>query len=391
MPDLLKSLKFGEMFEVADAGSFNATSVSEEPIINKDKETKKESKLEVTTADLEDLINPNKVETEQTLETKQEPITSKEETKDKNLGIFQLLPEALKEDGVLEFSDEELKSLQESSKDESELFYNAFKIGLERKKQTELQEYVNSLEGDYKTYAEARIKGIEPDEFVGLNKLYTYHKSLTPEVLSQDIELRKSILKEYYTRTTQMSEQAIDNIVDTEVKIEKDKINAPIYLSDLVKLDEYGMIQMQNDAILKQQERDKSIKERHTKLKSTVESLVDKEILPGIKIKKDECQKLLSMQTDIVDKSERLNAIGVYRKKIGAETFDIVLAKLIKEGIFENKANKKIEDVASSKSKKNLMELLNSGELKFNNSGVIPKKTSSSSNGSIFKINRTGS
>lgn len=383
----IEEIRFGEMTEIGDAG--NMLKVTQQPSVETPQVTlsKKEepitTELKVTEDDLKELVKPATKPTE--LENKVENKGKPEENIASSLDS--LLPEVLKEEGVLEFTEEEFTNLKASYGEGPELLLGAIKLGLSRKVQQEFEEYKNKVEGEYKLFLESKKEGINPNELLGLQSLYNYHTGITEEMLTDNIELRKAILKEYYTRTTSMEEPIIDNLVDTEVKIEKDKLTAPKLLKSLIELDKYNLQELRNNALLEQENIKKTIDARKNEILSTLENLNDKEIIPGIKIKKDEHQKLLNMQMDIVDTKNNLNAMGVYRNKIGAFAFDTMLAKLIKEGVFEGKANTNIETSASSKAKRTLLELLESGDSNLHKRNTTNKPNQQKSTGS-FAIRR---
>lgn len=229
---------------------------------------------------------------------------------------------------------------------------------------------VDNYDSDYKEYLELKKLGIPKDEAYNLVDMKVYYDGIETTQLegTESEELRKAIITEYYSATTQLEPSDIEDMVSKIVDSGEDEKYAKMYLPKMQKQINYAIQSEKQTKINQQQQQKQLIETRKTELKSTIDS-VD-EIIPGTKITKQTKTKLFKMLTEPqkVDAQNRpMNAIMAKRTE-NPTKFDVVLAYLINSGAFDgnwDKLEKNIETKASKRMKEHIERNTKTSDLKF--------------------------
>jgi len=263
----------------------------------------------------------------------------------------------LMEQGLLSNFDEEeyLKEIEEHGQ------ANALRNLIRTEVETNIEAAKSDLDEGYQQYLTLVGKGVDSGMAASLLTLQERFNGIDVEALEDEdsVDLRKSVLTDYYRMTTQLSDSKIEKLVQRSIDLGDDVADAKENLAvmqDLVnkQIEEEKKTAEKNKALQIQENQ-----RRLDSLKDTINAI--NEIIPGQTINKQTKVKLYDLITKpIVDKDGRTtNALWAKRAE-DPSTFDAKLAYLVETGFFEkDKPWTKIKSVKVSKEASALEEALN--------------------------------
>ena len=260
----------------------------------------------------------------------------KETKKSSNIPTL-VLSRALMEQGIIAedvFNEEELsKEIEEVG--EAQALLNI----INKQREYDYKEIESKLDVDFKEYVALKDLGVSSEDAKKLigNKL-EFEKITENEIEdSNNQDIRKKVIAQYYKLTTNHSDERINKLVDRAIATGEDVEEAKEALGTIKEMNK----KMINDAkqlqIDKQKDDEKRQIESLEVLKNTVNGI--DEVIPGQKINKQTKENLLKMITTPVAKDDAgrpLNAIWHKRLQDPAK-FDTILAYMLKEGFFDGK------------------------------------------------------
>lgn len=259
-----------------------------------------------------------KVEKETDKENEETEEKKSEKTGDES-NVYSLVAQILKEDGLI---DTEFKSSDEML----EVFGSAIKNGIDSYKE-ELPDAIKELIDSYE-------EGVPFDEILNLKSTQIRLESITEDELADNLELQKSLYKDYLKSTTQFSdtkiEKEINRLIDLDELLDSSK-EAHEHLKELSKEAEE---EMKERAKQERIEMEKAYQEQINHLNERVKKTT--EIIPGVKISEKEQKELFKAITTPVETrgDQMLNQVMLVREKdpIG---FEMKLNYYIKLGLFD--------------------------------------------------------
>jgi hypothetical protein len=323
---LSEFLKDNNLMNQASFEEEQAKPVSTEKTEEKTEESEKVEENKVPQFTLEELEETEEKE-EVTKESEKETKTEESEESDKKpsekseeeSNVYSLVAQILKEDGLI---DTEFKSSDEML----EVFGTAIKNGIDSYKE-ELPDAIRELINSYE-------EGVPFDEILNVKSAQIRLDSINEEDLTENVELQKSLYKDYLRSTTQFSdakiEKEINRLVDLDELLDSSK-EAHEYLKELSKEAE---LEMKERAKQERIEAEEMYREQLNLLNDRVKKTT--EIIPGIKISEKEQKELFRAITTPVETrgDELLNQVMLVREKdpVG---FEMKLNYYIKLGLFD--------------------------------------------------------
>lgn len=296
-----------------------STEKTEEKQEEKTIEKEEESKVPQFTLDeLENNEDDEKVSKESVKEELENNEKSEEKTEDES-NVYSLVAQILKEDGLI---DTEFKSSDEMV----EVFSSAIKNGIDSYKE-ELPDAIKELINSYE-------EGVPFDEILNLKSNQIRLESIDNEQLEENVELQKSLYKNYLKSTTQFSdakiEKEINRLVDLDELFESSK-EAHEHLKELSKEAEQEMIEKAKEEKI---EMEKAYQEQLNQLNDKIKKTT--EIIPGVKISEKEQKELFKAITTPVETrgDQMLNQVMLVREK-DPFAFEMKLNYYIKLGLFD--------------------------------------------------------
>lgn len=309
-------------------------------------------------------------------EKEKSPSQDKEQSEDSSKVFSLAFAKVLAERGTIsELTDERLKELEETYKTGGETGNYAV---LEKIVADEIEvvrgQMLATYEDDIKDYIELLDAGVDKTTAIDLMKDRKAIDGITTEQLTDNEEVRKNVLFNYYKATTRFPDAKINKMIDALAKDGDDIGEAETALTELKDLHKQRM----GEEKQKVADEEKATKERIEAQKKQIVETIDKteEIFKGVKIAKGTREELKNMILKPAGQDAQgnpLNAIGVERSKNTVE-FDMRLAYLIKQGAFKGDFSK-IGKIAASKSMEELEGILkNNGKAGFTpNTDLGPK------------------
>jgi len=204
--------------------------------------------------------------------------------------------------------------------------------GLKSAMNTEISEgieyYKKSLPDEVKHLLDNYEEGVPLSKLLSIDEKRTEYKSINQDKLSENKDLQKAIMRDYYKNTTKFPDSKIDKLIQISDDLENLEGESKEALTDLISFqDEYEEEAVNNakqDKVNAEKEREKSLSE----FKDTLEK--SDEIIPNIKINKNIKDNLFKIMTTPVGADEfgnPVNKIAQYRVE-NPYKFDIMLAYL---------------------------------------------------------------
>jgi len=243
-----------------------------------------------------------------------------------------------------------------------------------------LQNEVNSnieaakkdLDAGYQDYLQMIGKGVSPETAGNLLELKKKFDSVEAEKLGEEdnIEQRRSLMTDYFSLTTQMSDAKIKQLVDRSFDMGDDIEDSKEYLGALKTLIADNIIQQEAAAKEQQKLNDQAKQQRLEELKDGINAI--NEIIPGQKVNKQTKQEMYDMLIKpIQDKNGRTtNKIWAKRAE-DPMFFDSRIAYLLHTGYFEKgQPWNKIKNIKTSKEASELEDYLSNKKNTGSRSGM---------------------
>lgn len=292
---------------------------------------------------------------------------------------LQALTSALRDSGYLpNATEEDLKDL-----DSAERFAELIQ------KEIQSNEY-NDLPDDAAEALKAVRNGASWEDIVAFKKQEVQNQSYTEDDLKGDedtsVEARKSVLRQYYSRTTSFNDSKIDTLIQRAIDTGTDEKEAIESLKELQELDKTTLAEFNK----KQEELAKQKKaEQQNKIKALKESIDKKdEFLPGVKFNEKQKDALYKSIVEPVDKMPNGTPINAFTKAFNSdEEFRMkvhALAVLTKD----------FTDFSSleTKAKKNALQefdrKLKKGQIADNDNGTPYERTGNKDSGILDFLNK---
>jgi hypothetical protein len=327
----------------------------EEPI--KKEEEKVEDKS-ITPEEAEEIFKAEEQE-EENGEDKTK-VKKEENNEEDEPNTYSLIAQLLKEEGILEA---EFKSAEEMVN----TFQDVIKSGIESYKE-ELPDEIKSLIENYE-------EGVPLDEIVKLKSERIRLENITDDSLEDNIELQKTIYKDYLRNTTKFSEAKIEKEISKLLDLDELFDNSKEAIEELKQIKAEEEKELKQEAVKQKQLAEQNYRKQVNELNNRVKET--KEILPGIKLTEKEQKELFkSITTPVETRGDQLyNQVMLVREKdpIG---FEMKLNYYIKLGLFDetpklDKILKSTETKAVSKLEKQLEEVTKKEIIKRNNGSRI--------------------
>ena len=293
-------------------------------------------------------------------EEKEKPLSQNTEQSEDNSKIFSLaFAKVLAERGVIsELSDERLKELEQTYKENEDIGnYAVFEKIIADEVSAIRGEMLESYEEDVKEYIDMIDAGVDKDRAMDIMKDRKVVDSITDEQLSENEELRKNVLFNYYKATTKFSPDKINKMIDNLATTGEDIDEAKTALGELKDIHKQR-IEEEKQRV---QDEEKVVKERIESQRKQYVETIDKmdEIFKGIKIEKNTKATIKDMILKPAGKDAQgnpLNAVWLERSKNPVE-FDARLAYLISKGAFKGDFSK-LGKIGASKSVEELEQVM---------------------------------
>lgn len=313
-------LQGDEIFEVSDDGVVTAKGTSGDKPDEGDNTDPKETTTDVgDIGEYGDLFTINTNEDEDNLDDDEEDNNIQDKNKQKPDSTqgdssstlnLQALTSALRDSGYLpNATDEDLKDLNSAEKF-AELI----------QKEIQSNEY-NDLPDDAAEALKAVRNGASWADIVAFKKQEVQNQSYTEDDLKGDddtsVEARKSILKQYYSRTTSFNDRKIDTLIQRAIDTGTDEKEAIESLKELQELDKTTLAEFnkKQEALAKQRK-----VEQQNKIKALKESIDKKdEFLPGIKFNEKQKDALYKSIVEPVDKMPNGTPINAFTKAFNSD------------------------------------------------------------------------
>ena len=256
-------------------------------------------------------------------------------------------------------------------------------------KEIQSNEY-NDLPDDAAEALKAVRNGASWEDIVAFKKQEVQNQSYTEDDLKGDedtsVEARKSVLRQYYSRTTSFNDSKIDTLIQRAIDTGTDEKEAIESLKELQELDKTTLAEFNK----KQEELAKQKKaEQQNKIKALKESIDKKdEFLPGVKFNEKQKDALYKSIVEPVDKMPNGTPINAFTKAFNSdEEFRMkvhALAVLTKD----------FTDFSSleTKAKKNALQefdrKLKKGQIADNDNGTPYERTGNKDSGILDFLNK---
>lgn len=177
-----------------------------------------------------------------------------------------------------------------------------------------VQAYKQSLPDEVQRFIEGYEAGVDLDQLVNFTKERTKYNEISEENLSQDEDLQKQLVRDYYKRTSKFSDERIEKTIERVADLGELEDEAKASLNELVELqsqeEEYAkqQAQEQQEAIRRQQQ------EQMEEFNKTLENT--NEVIPGVKVNnnlKETIRKNITTPVAYDQNGNPVNKIGKYR------------------------------------------------------------------------------
>ncbi len=304
--NLGNSLDEIEIPEVVEAGSGDTTTAKQE----KSKSVKPDPIEEEGLIEIPDVIEEDDVEEviDDDNPDEKEPSDSKVKSGTSSPSPFEPFAKALYEEGIFSHFDvEEFAKMSEELGEVDALFELT-----RRNIDAEIAAYKDAADADYKAFVEARDKGIDLNEYAKLSKNVKKYGSIDESSLEDDEALQKTLVQDYL-RNRGFSQEEIDDTVESYEDTAKMYNKSKIALKNLIKSEEDKFKKLEEDA----KNKDLQIKEQVKKQKEELQNLIGttEQIIPDVKLTKNEKNKLFELITAPVAKDAEGNLVNAIMKK----------------------------------------------------------------------------
>lgn len=283
------------------------------------------------------------------------------DTVDENKDKLTVWADYFKEEELL--TEEELKDFDGSL----DSLKTAFKTKYEKEGLEMVEDYKSQLPDVIKYLAENWEEGVPLDELIDIKSNQIRYSSIDEAKLEDEnaVELRKSVIRQYYKETSDMSDTKIEKLIKTKIDLGEDIEEAKENLAELKKFEAkkevYIKEQAKKQRIADAEAQDKRVKSYEKTVKET------KEIIPGLKITEKEQKDILSkiVNPSFDKKGNPISYLGELRAK-NAYKFDTALTYLAT--ITMNKEGEpfsdwsKITSKAASEAAKNISKLIENSD-----------------------------
>lgn len=205
--------------------------------------------------------------------------------------------------------------------------------------ESNVENWKNEMEESTKEVFEAIESGVDMDEFIKVKQSENRMIGITPEKLSEDIELQKQIVGEGlrlrgYTKDEIKEELKLYE--DTDKLADKAKLHHK-------KLQEYHSAQkkrLEQEALQREQLQRENIKKMDETVKRSIGDL--NEIIPGVKLNKQAKDDIYKSMSTVVGHGKNGNPLTSVAQKREQDPvkFDILLHYFNQIGLFDGKFNK---------------------------------------------------
>jgi len=177
-----------------------------------------------------------------------------------------------------------------------------------------VQTYKQSLPEEVQRFIEGYESGIDLNQLVNFTRERTKYNEISEDNLSQDEDLQKQLVRDYYKRTSKFSDERIEKTIERVSDLGELEDEAKSSLNELVELQSQEeeqakqQAQEQQEAIRKQQQ--EQIEEFNKTLENT------NEVIPGIKVNnnlKETIRKNITTPVAYDQQGNPVNKIGKYR------------------------------------------------------------------------------
>lgn len=269
-------------------------------------------------------------------------------TESKDSTIYKTLSEFLKEEGIVDEVFEDKDSL-----------FNYFKSVAEN----EIKEWRSNLPQEITTIIENYEQGVPFDELLNITSNQIRLDSIDEEVLSDNLELQKNLVRNYYLNKG-FNESKIEKMISKSLELDELEEEATEALSELKELEAERLEELKERTKQEQEEQRLAYEQTINNLNNTIKET--KEIIPGIKLDDKAKKDLFNMITKPATQKDGVNysQVMLLREKdpIG---FEVKLNYYAKLGLFDENPKfdlitKKSETKALNKLEKQLEEDLKS-------------------------------
>lgn len=269
-------------------------------------------------------------------------------TESKDSTIYKTLSEFLKEEGIVDEVFEDKDSL-----------FNYFKSVAEN----EIKEWRSNLPQEITTIIENYEEGVPFDELLNITSNQIRLDSIDEEVLSDNLELQKNLVRNYYLNKG-FNESKIEKMISKSLELDELEEEATEALSELKELEAERLEELKERTKQEQEEQRLAYEQTINNLNNTIKET--KEIIPGIKLDDKAKKDLFNMITKPATQKDGVNysQVMLLREKdpIG---FEVKLNYYAKLGLFDENPKfdlitKKSETKALNKLEKQLEEDLKS-------------------------------
>jgi len=269
-------------------------------------------------------------------------------TESKDSTIYKTLSEFLKEEGIVDEVFEDKDSL-----------FNYFKSVAEN----EIKEWRSNLPEEITTIIENYEQGVPFDELLNITSNQIRLDSIDDEVLSDNLELQKNLVRNYYLNKG-FNESKIEKMISKSLELDELEEEATEALSELKELEAQRLEELKERTKQEQEEQRLAYEQTINNLNNTIKET--KEIIPGIKLDDKAKKDLFNMITKPATQKDGVNysQVMLLREKdpIG---FEVKLNYYAKLGLFDENPKfdlitKKSETKALNKLEKQLEEDLKS-------------------------------
>jgi hypothetical protein len=288
--------------------------------------------------------------------TKETTVESTDDTEDsekvitesKDSTIYKTLSEFLKEEGIVDEVFEDKDSL-----------FNYFKSVAEN----EIKEWRSNLPQEITTIIENYEEGVPFDELLNITSNQIRLDSIDEEVLSDNLELQKNLVRNYYLNKG-FNESKIEKMITKSLELDELEEEAVEALSELKELENERLEELKERTKQEQEAQRLAYEQTINNLNNTIKET--KEIIPGIKLDDKAKKELFNMITKPATQKDGVNysQVMLLREKdpVG---FEVKLNYYAKLGLFDENPKfdlitKKSETKALNKLEKQLEEDLKS-------------------------------
>lgn len=296
-----------------------------------------------------DLSKHEHYEIEEEEEYQEVEDTQKKETppnskKSASSSPFKPFAKALYEEGFLaSYDDEEFEKLADEVGGEAEALFELTK----RTIQSEIEEYKNNAEEDFRNFLEAREAGVDLNKWGDIYKAKNEYNKITEDVLEEDVKLQKKIVTDYL-KEKGFTDDEIRDTIETYEDTDRLFVRSRSALNNLKQLQARKEEDLKKEAQQRELEKEDSIKKTINTLKTTIYESYDK-VLPGIKLTKkmqDAIFNSIVKPVKQLENGEKINAITAKRLEDPIR-YAIIEAYLVNSGVFDGKIVK--QDTSKTK------------------------------------------